>query len=167
METGAVPYPTLSPVHFTTHHSGLTILMCVVHDIRQGEMELAWISSGTRGSSPAAYNLFQSVDGIQSAMSLISVASSEWTSYTCFVSHRVSDRLTHRHYAGLQKETTEMYDLEMFDDEETSQMCSDHYSSFLEEVRANKDLLLVQALRVLLLKITIFNVLMTVQVVIK
>lgn len=106
VETGAVPYPTLSPVHVTTHHSGLTILMCVVHDIHQGEMELAWISSGTRGTSPAAYNLFQSVDGIQSAMSLISVASSEWTSYTCFVSHRVSDRLTHRHYAGLPKETT-------------------------------------------------------------
>ncbi|KAI7812489.1 hypothetical protein IRJ41_002701 [Triplophysa rosa] len=131
MGAGAVPYPTLSSVHLTTHHSGLTILMCVVNDIHQGEMELAWISSGTRGTRPATYSLFQSVDGIQSAMSLISVASSEWTSYTCFVSHRVSDRLTHRHYAGLPKET-EMYDLEKFDDEETPEMCSDHHSSFLE-----------------------------------
>lgn len=25
-----------------------------------------------------------------------------------------------------------MYDLEMFDDEETSEMCSDHHSSFLQ-----------------------------------
>lgn len=82
---------------------------------------------------------------------------------------------------------------ESADDEETSNICLDHQSSLLEgtvrcnllilriqfsvcaviifstvaEVRANKDLLLIQALRILLLKITIFNILMTAQAVIK
>lgn len=103
----AVPHVILSPpFHLNTDHSGLTILVCVVHDVHQGEMEVAWISSGTRGTNPAVSNLLQGHNGIQSAMSFISVASSEWTSYTCFVSHRGSDQLMHRHYAGFPKETT-------------------------------------------------------------
>ncbi|KAK9974345.1 hypothetical protein ABG768_022447 [Culter alburnus] len=163
MGSDAVPYAILSPpFHLNTDHSGLTILVCVVHDIHQGDMEVAWISSGTRGTNPAVSNLLQGHNGIQSAMSVISVASNEWTSYTCFVSHRGSDQHMHRHYAGFPKETTESAD-----DEETSNICLDHQSSLLEEVRANKDLLLIQALRILLLKITIFNILMTAQAVIK
>ncbi|XP_051981795.1 uncharacterized protein LOC127643203 isoform X2 [Xyrauchen texanus] len=166
--TDAIPYATLSPpFHFNTDHSVLTILVCVVHDIHQGEMEVAWISGGSRGTSPAVYNLIQGDHGIQSAMSVISVASSEWTSYTCFVSHRGSDQLMHRHYARFPKETTEMHDLEMTGDEETFEMCLDQQSSLLEVIGANRELLFVQALRILLLKITIFNVLMTIQAVIK
>lgn len=79
---------------------------------------------------------------------------------------------------------------EMAEDDETLDICSDYNSSLLQgtvmehceipfcacfaliffalaDVRANKDLLLIQALRILLLKITIFNVLTTAQAVIK
>ncbi|KAF4112932.1 hypothetical protein G5714_005477 [Onychostoma macrolepis] len=163
MGSDAVPFAILSPpFHLNTDLNGLTILVCVVHDIHQGELEVAWISSGTRGSNPAVSNLLQGHSGIQSSMSVISVPSSKWMSYTCFVSHRGSDQLVHRHYAGFPMETTEMAD-----DEETFDMCLDHQSSFLEDVRANNNLLFVEALRILLIKITIFNVLMTVQAVIK
>jgi len=80
------------------------MLVCVVHDVHQGEMEVAWISSGTRGTNPAGSNLLQGHNGIQSAMSFISVASSEWTSYTCFVSYGGSNQRIYRHYAGFPKE---------------------------------------------------------------
>ncbi|KAI2664398.1 Ig lambda-1 chain C region [Labeo rohita] len=109
--SNAVPFAILSPpFHLKTDLSGLTILVCVVHDIHQGELQVAWISSGTRGTNPAGSNLLQGHSGIQNTMSVISVPSN---------------------------------------------------------VRVNNDLLLLQALRILLLKITIFNVLMTVQAVIK
>ncbi|KAL1274700.1 hypothetical protein QQF64_027514 [Cirrhinus molitorella] len=163
MGSGAVPYAILSPpFHLKTDLSGLTILVCVVHDIHQGELEVAWISSGTRGINPAVSNLLQGHSGIQNTMSVISVPSNEWMSYTCFVSHRASDQLVHRHYAGFPMET-----IEMADDEEKLDTCLEHQSYFFEDVRTNSDLLLVQALRILLLKITIFDVLMTVQAVIK
>ncbi len=103
----AIPFAILSPpFRLNTDLNGLTILVCVVHDIHQGELEVAWISSGTRGAHPAVSNLLQGHGGIQSSMSVISVPSSEWMSYTCFVSHRGSDQLLHRHYAGLPMETT-------------------------------------------------------------
>ncbi|KAK2911696.1 hypothetical protein Q8A67_003829 [Cirrhinus molitorella] len=83
--SGAVPYAILSPpFHLKTDLSGLTILVCVVHDIHQGELEVAWISSGTRGINPAVSNLLQGHSGIQNTMSVISVPSNEWMSYTCF-----------------------------------------------------------------------------------
>ncbi|XP_052411443.1 pre T-cell antigen receptor alpha-like [Carassius gibelio] len=159
MGSDAVPFAILSPP-FHTDLNGLTILVCVVHDIHRAELEVAWISSGTRGTNPPVSNLLQG--HIQSAMSVISVPSSEWMSYTCFVSHRGSDQLLHRHYAGFPMETTGMAD-----DEETFDTCLDHQSSFFEDVRANGDLLFVEALRILLIKITIFDILMTVQAVIK
>ncbi|XP_063051186.1 uncharacterized protein LOC134445946 isoform X2 [Engraulis encrasicolus] len=75
---------------------GLTILVCVISNVlHAGDLEVAWISTRSRSGSgsegaalPASYSLIRGQDGSHSAMAVISVASSEWQSYMCFVSHR-------------------------------------------------------------------------------
>lgn len=84
---------------------GLTILMCMVSNILHGELEVAWILQGTGRPQPASYNLMRNEDGTLTAMSVISVASSDWDSYICFVSHRRLAKVTQTRYVGFPNNT--------------------------------------------------------------
>ncbi|TRY95890.1 hypothetical protein DNTS_021412 [Danionella cerebrum] len=155
----AVPHNYVSP---NSHHNALTILICVVHDIHQEKMELTWISTGTTDITQAVSRIQSSKSGrtgFQSALSLISEASAQWSSYSCFFSHRGSGQTMHRHHAGFPKQKAKVTE-----DGETYNTCLD---TFLEDVQANRDQLFVHALRILLLKMTIFNILLTAQAIIK
>lgn len=158
---------TLSPPHHMpgphgSGQGGLTILVCVISNILNGDLEVAWISRRSAGAQPAPFNLIRGQDGSHSAMAVISVASSEWDSYMCFVSHRGFSTVTQTQYVGFPNKTT--------DSEQEPDQCNEHESSTFsisQAITAQTSHLIVLALRNILLKITIFNVLMTARAVIK
>ncbi|KAI1900320.1 hypothetical protein AGOR_G00048760 [Albula goreensis] len=152
MRVEAELYATLAPpLHLPNDRGGRTILVCLVSDASKGDMVITWLSSRAGGSSPATHSLTREEDGTHSAVSVISVATDEWDSYTCFVRQSNPVRGIHRHYID-------------FPDEELDGSC---YEDESEVIQLQSDITLILALRILILKITIFNVLMTMNAVIK
>ncbi|KAG7481397.1 hypothetical protein MATL_G00066250 [Megalops atlanticus] len=139
------------PLHLSGGRGSWTVLVCLVTDAPQANMEVTWLSSRAGGASDVPYRVAREEDGTHSAISLISVASDEWESYTCFVSYRSSARVIRRHYAG-------------FTDEGLGGSCNEDVS---EVIHTQSDAMLILALRILLLKTIIFNFLMTAVAVIK
>ncbi|KAL6465418.1 hypothetical protein MHYP_G00255510 [Metynnis hypsauchen] len=158
----ATPYATLSPFfHIPLDPGGLTILVCVVNDVLNRDDGMSWLSRSTSRLRPVIYNVLGEEDSTENAVSVHSLVSTEWETYTCFVSHKSTIRFMHRDYGGFQKRRTDL------DDEELEDMCSEHQSDFTKDIRFHTDLLIIQALRIILLKITIFNILITTHAVIK
>ena len=85
---------------------GLTILMCMVGNVLNGDLEVAWTSGGSRGPQPASNHLMRGEDGTQTTTSVILVASSEWESYICFVSRRRMAKVTQTQYVGFPNKST-------------------------------------------------------------
>ncbi|KAF4074542.1 hypothetical protein AMELA_G00240570 [Ameiurus melas] len=154
----AAPFSTSPFFHIPLDHGGLTILVCVVNDVLNREGGMAWLSKST-SSNPALYNILGKEDA-QNAVSVRTLVSTEWDTYTCFISHRSTIHVKAGHYYGVQKRRID------FDNGDMEHTCSE-YQSVSNAIRAHTLLLVIQSLRIILVKITIFNVLMTAQAVIK
>ncbi|KAK1792194.1 hypothetical protein P4O66_012158, partial [Electrophorus voltai] len=163
LEVESAPYAMPLPFfHIPLDHGGLTILVCVFNDIINRDGGISWITSGASESGPTVYNIAGQGDNSQNVYDPTSIQyllSAEWNTYTCFVSHRSNAQFIHRHYAGLVMKET--------DDEDMEDMCSERQTSLINDIQVHTDLLLIQVVRIIFLKITAFNVLMTAQAVIK
>ncbi|KAJ8417537.1 hypothetical protein AAFF_G00223800 [Aldrovandia affinis] len=94
-------FATLAPpFHLPRERGGRTILVCLVSDAPRGDMLVTWLSSRS-GHDLIAHNVAREEDGTHSAMSIISVATNDWDSYTCFVSHQNPVMVIRRSYIDL------------------------------------------------------------------
>ncbi|KAF5906617.1 pre T-cell antigen receptor alpha-like, partial [Clarias magur] len=159
VDVKAAPFSTSPFFHIPLDHGGLTILVCVVNDVLNRDAGMVWLSKATRRSNPASYNVIQKEDA-QSTVSVRSLVSMEWDTYTCFISHRSMIPFNARHYYGSRRSKID------FDNNNMEHACSD-YESSSNAIQAHTVFLIIQFLRIILVKITIFNVLMTAQAVIK
>ncbi|XP_078141102.1 uncharacterized protein LOC144539584 [Centroberyx gerrardi] len=141
------------PVHLSGERLGWTLLVCVVSDLRRGHLEVSWMSSSQGHLPGAPYSIARDrQDGSRSAVATITVATSDWPSYSCFVSHRQHPRVIRTHHAT-------------FSDDDDDNICYD--DDVREDVGWWTDEVTLLAMRLLLLKSLIFNTLMTTYVVIK
>ncbi|XP_076854131.1 uncharacterized protein LOC143509368 [Brachyhypopomus gauderio] len=156
----SAPYGTLFPFfHIPMDPGGLTILVCVFNDALNRDAGISWIRRGTSGSGPVMYNVVgeeESTFNVFDPTSMQSVGPPEWNTYTCFLSHRRPAQFMHSPTVGLQT-----------DDKDTQDMCSKHQSDLFNDIQIHTDLLIIYVLRIIFFKITVFNVLMTAQAVIK
>lgn len=83
------------PVHLSGERLGWTMLICMVSDFRRGRLEVSWKSAlqGHAQSFPSSLALSSKRRG---AVAIITVATGDWPSYSCSVSHR-------RHQKHLKK----------------------------------------------------------------
>lgn len=98
----AAPFSASPFFHIPLDHGGLTILVCVVNDVLHREGGMAWLSKSTSSSNPGLYNILGKEDA-QNAVSVRSLVSTEWDTYTCFISHRSTIHVKTGHYYGLRK----------------------------------------------------------------
>ncbi|KAM9464697.1 uncharacterized protein ACWYII_009782 isoform 2-T2 [Salvelinus alpinus] len=136
------------PVHLAGERVGWTLLVCVITDLGRGHLEVSWRSPGDVSPASAPYSVAgEEQDSGRSAVAIVTVATSEWASYSCFVSHRRHARVIRTHHATFTDE-----------DEES---CYEHHNSVFQANGLWTDHVTLQALRLLLLKTTIFNALIT------
>ncbi|TSM85983.1 hypothetical protein Baya_8191 [Bagarius yarrelli] len=141
MEDGeAAPFFTSPFFHIPLDHGGLTILVCVVNDVLTRDRGMHWLSKSTSRANSALYNIVGKKDA-QEIVSVQSIVSSEQDTYTCFISYRRMIPFKVGHDYGLRKSR--------------------------KDIRAHTAFLIIQFLRVILVKITVFNILMTAKAVIK
>lgn len=138
------------PVHLSGERLGLTLLVCMVSDLRRVHLEVSW-RSPSEGQMPSTlYSIaVNRKHRDHSPVAIITVATSDWPSYSCSVSHRRHPRVNRKHH------TTSSEDKICYEDDETIDVV----------VRTNT--VTVLAMRLLLLKIIVFNTLMTTYAVIK
>ncbi|KAG7243997.1 hypothetical protein INR49_006158 [Caranx melampygus] len=126
------------PVHLSGEKLGFTLLVCMVSDFRRGHLEVSW-------SSPSEDHMFTALNSISvrrkhrghSAVAIITVVTRDWPSYKCSVSDRRHRKVTKRH------RTTS------------------------SDVDVRTDTVVVLAMRLILMKIIVFDTLMTIHAVIK
>ncbi|KAG7243207.1 hypothetical protein INR49_014809 [Caranx melampygus] len=137
------------PVHLSGEKLGFTLLVCMVSDFRRGHLEVSW-------SSPSEDHMFTALNSISvrrkhrghSAVAIITVVTRDWPSYKCSVSDRRHRKVTKRH-------RTTSSDKICYEDEKT------------EDVDVRTDTVVVLAMRLILMKIIVFDTLMTIHAVIK
>ncbi|KAJ8380420.1 hypothetical protein SKAU_G00011980 [Synaphobranchus kaupii] len=152
MGVEAEPFATLAPPFHLSRESGSrTILVCLVSHHTRGDMVVTWLSSRAGESSHITHSVAREEDGTHSAVSVISVATDEWDSYTCFITHSNPVTVIQRRYID-------------FLDEELHGSC---YADVPNAIQIQSDAMFILVLRILLLKLTIFNFLMTTNAVIK
>ncbi|XP_064152821.1 pre T-cell antigen receptor alpha-like isoform X2 [Anguilla rostrata] len=138
MGVEAEVFATLAPpFHLSRERGSRTILVCLVSDPVRGDMVITWLSTKGEGSSPITHSVAEEEDGTHSALSVISVPTDAWDSYTCFITHSNPAMVIQRRYidfVGIQMQS---------------------------------DIVFILALRILIFKITMFNLLMTTSAVIK
>ncbi|XP_061115710.1 pre T-cell antigen receptor alpha-like [Conger conger] len=139
------------PFHLPREGGSRTILVCLVSHPTRGDMLITWLSSSAGGSHSITDSVAQEEDGTHSAISVISVPTDQWDSYTCFITHSNPAVVTQRRYSH-------------FLEEEHNRSC---YEDAPNVILTQSDAVFILALRILLLKITIFNLLMTTNAVIK
>lgn len=85
------------PVHLSGERLGWTLLVCMVGDFRSGHLEVSWRSpsEGHVSSSPYSVALGGKHRG-NSAVAIITVATRDWPSYSCSVSHRRRPKVARR-----------------------------------------------------------------------
>lgn len=88
------------PVHLSGERLGWTMLFCIVTDFRQGRLHVTWrsASEGQLSSFPTGLVLSSKHHG-RGAVAVITVATSDWPSYSCSVNPR-------RHHKGLRRRHT-------------------------------------------------------------
>ncbi|GAA6097526.1 pre T-cell antigen receptor alpha-like [Tachysurus ichikawai] len=154
----AAPFSTSPFFHIPLDHGGLTILVCVVNDVLNRDGGMHWLSKRTSRLNPALYNALGK-ENAQDIVSLQSPVSMEWDTHTCFISHRSMIRFKVGHNYGLQKSR------KGFDHDNMEHTCPEN--QIFNAVQEHTALLVIHFLRIILVKITVFNVLMTAKAVIK
>ncbi|XP_035235609.1 pre T-cell antigen receptor alpha-like isoform X1 [Anguilla rostrata] len=152
MGVEAEVFATLAPpFHLSRERGSRTILVCLVSDPVRGDMVITWLSTKGEGSSPITHSVAEEEDGTHSALSVISVPTDAWDSYTCFITHSNPAMVIQRRYID-------------FVDEELAGSC---YEDGSNGIQMQSDIVFILALRILIFKITMFNLLMTTSAVIK
>lgn len=143
------------PVHLSGERLGWTLLVCVVSDFRRGHLEISWRSASEGHVSDSPYSSAVSrKHRSHSAVAIITVATSNWPSYSCSVSHRQHSKVMRRHpITSAGTESTDE-DKICYDDEEK------------EDFAVWTNTVVVLAMRLLLMKILVFNTLITIYYVI-
>ncbi|XP_066568107.1 pre T-cell antigen receptor alpha [Amia ocellicauda] len=137
------------PIHSTGGGGGRTLLVCLVSDFLHTNVEVTWLSNGTEQSQDyVTYSVAKEDDGTHSAVSLLSVDSNEWDLYTCFVNYRRTTVVVSRQYTDIA-------------DEDLDDTCYEGHRNVSEDIHNQSDAIFILALRLLLLKSTIFNFLLT------
>ncbi|KAF3850902.1 hypothetical protein F7725_012674, partial [Dissostichus mawsoni] len=133
------------PVHLSGERLGWTLLVCMVSDFRRGHLVVSWRSpsEGQISSSPYSMAVNRKHRG-NSAVAIITVATGDWPSYSCSASHRRHPKVPRRHHSSDHKDNT------CYEREET------------EDVGLWTNTVVVLALRLILMKIIVFNTLMTI-----
>lgn len=87
------------PVHLSGERLGWTLLVCMVGDFRRGHVEVSWRSpsEGHMSTATNSFALNRKHRG-QRAVSIITVVTSDWPSYSCSVSHRRHPKVIRRHH---------------------------------------------------------------------
>ena len=95
------------PVHLSGERLGWTLLVCMVSDFRRGHLEVSWRSpsEGLVSSSPYSVAVNRKHRG-NSAVAIITVATGDWPSYSCSVSHRRRPKVPRRHHGTSSGRTT-------------------------------------------------------------
>ncbi|XP_077418446.1 uncharacterized protein LOC144049413 [Vanacampus margaritifer] len=83
------------PVHLSGERLGWTLLFCMVRNFRRGRLEISW-RSPSEGRTSSGLVRFSSKHLHRSAVAGITVATKEWTSYSCSVSRH--PRVSKRHH---------------------------------------------------------------------
>ncbi|XP_035798650.1 uncharacterized protein LOC118469508 isoform X2 [Amphiprion ocellaris] len=140
--TGGVEADVLAslapPVHLSGERLGWTLLVCMVSDFRRGRLEVRWRSASEDHMSTGPYSIAVTRRHRgHNAVAVITVATSDWPSYSCSVSHRHRSKVTRTHLT-------------------TS-----------SDIAVRTNAAVVLALRLILMKILVFDALVTIYVVIK
>ncbi|KAM4576114.1 uncharacterized protein PAE49_006362 [Odontesthes bonariensis] len=140
------------PVHLSGERLGWTLLVCVVSDFRRGHLEISWrsASEGYLSIAPSKTAITRKNRG-PNAVAIITVATNNWPSYSCSVSHRQHSKLKRKH------STTSAEDEE--------KIC--YEDEAIGDFALWTNAAVVLAMRLLLMKIIVFNTLMTIYLVIK
>ncbi|KAF7660167.1 hypothetical protein LDENG_00286800 [Lucifuga dentata] len=140
------------PVHQSGERLGWTLLICMVSDLRRGHLEVSWRSSSEDHTSIMPYSFVVGKQGSRrSAIAIITVATSDWPSFSCSVSRRRHPRIKSRHHSTSSDDNSEI----CYDDEKAKDA-----GRWTNEVS-------LLAMRLLFLKTLVFNTLMTTYTVIK
>lgn len=86
------------PVHLSGERLGWTLLVCMVSDFRKGRLQISWrsVSEGRISILPYSSATNRNHHG-HSAVAAITVATRDWPSYSCSVSHRRRPKVIKRH----------------------------------------------------------------------
>lgn len=77
------------PVHLSGERLGLTLLVCMVSDFRRGRLEVSWRSPSEGVTSSFQYSMaVNRKHHGHNAVAVITVATRDWPSYSCSVTHR-------------------------------------------------------------------------------
>ncbi|XP_078026887.1 uncharacterized protein LOC144464279 [Epinephelus lanceolatus] len=141
------------PVHLSGERLGLTLLVCMVSDFRRGHLEVSWrsASEGHVSRSPYSIAVNRKHRG-SSAVAIITVATGDWPSYSCSVSHRRRHKVTRRHHISSSGDHKD-------------EICDEYEQT--DDVAVWTNTVVVLVMRLLLIKIIVFNTLMTTYAVIK
>ncbi|KAM9744243.1 uncharacterized protein ACNS7B_011476 [Menidia menidia] len=137
------------PVHLSGERLGWTLLICVVGDFRRGHLDISWRSAMEGHISVAPYTAVSRKHRGHNAVSVITVATNNWPSYSCSVGHR--------HKLKKKRHLTSS------EDEEKSLCEEEDVTDFALWTST----VVVLVLRLILMKILVFNTLMTIYLVIK
>lgn len=85
------------PIHLSGERLGWTVLICMVRDFRRMHLEVSWGSASEGHISSLPYSVARKQQG-HSAVAIIAVATSDWPSYSCSVSHRPHSKVIRRHH---------------------------------------------------------------------
>lgn len=86
------------PVHLSGERLGWTLLVCMVSDFRRGRLQITWrsVSEGRISILPYSTATNRNHHG-HNAAAAITVATRDWPSYSCSVSHRRHPKVIKRH----------------------------------------------------------------------
>ncbi|CAK6970542.1 hypothetical protein KUCAC02_028705 [Scomber scombrus] len=140
------------PVHLSGERLGLTLLVCMVSDFKRGHLEVSWRLPSEGQMSSTLYSIaINRKHRDHSAVAIITVATSDWPSYSCSASHRRHPRVTRKHHTTTSRDQ----DMTCYEDDET------------KDVVVWTNTVTVLAMRLIFFKSLVFNTLMTTYAVIK
>lgn len=89
------------PVHLSGERLGWTLLVCMVSDISRGRLQVSWRSPSEGHMSTAPHSIaVNNKHRGHSAVAIITVATRDWPSFSCSVSHRRHPKLIRTHHTS-------------------------------------------------------------------
>ncbi|KAM6931024.1 uncharacterized protein FYW49_002944 [Xenentodon cancila] len=142
------------PVHLSGERLGWTLLVCVVNDFRRTQLDISWrsASEGRIHIPPDSTAVTRKHRGYN-AVAIITVATSNWPSYRCSASHRHHSKVMRRHRTASKVS------------EDEHKTCSGNEDT--RDFAMWTNTVVVLAMRLIFMKILVFNTLMTICIVIK